>query len=291
MVLRLPTYTEFLNESITRKMRESSIVKQDDVPEIWKRVEEDIFPGLRLRKNDWTRTGSAGKRGDSNSSKDVDYAISRKALISRNNISEDGVKGFLESHVVRFGMESSINESSDGFSLLVGMPKKKGNAIVNFELVENIEWSKFARYSPNYSKGESKYDQRYRTNLLEAIVAVTNKRILEYSDNRDNIESYESKRFDVRKGIVSEIYTFQSKYGTMKRSRHIDEQDEIDTNDPVEFVDSVFEGLKPSDILTFESLLENYNSKAFKYPKLRKHIESKFQHLCSKSRLEPIELN
>ena len=146
-------------------------ILQSEVPTIIDKVDE-ILSGLGLvRGEDWDVIGSAGKKKEGDTSGDIDISIRRDRMKEVLGSGDGRLDVFndLGKYLAGLGYDRQ-KVSFDQVSF--GMPINGDDDIVqvDFELSRSLEWSRFAKYSPDYRKDESKYKGHVRNILMMCIV-------------------------------------------------------------------------------------------------------------------------
>jgi hypothetical protein len=143
-------------------------------------------------------------------------------------------------------------------------------------LSPDLQWSKFAYHSPDFTKSESKYKGVYRNALLMAIITETSKDILKKTPAGE-VEELESNVFRYPEGIWRARKSFMGKKGLVKTGQLLKDFDQFVTSDPQEVVDMVAgKGYTPESISTFERLWHLITRGDFKHENAIEDILYKF---------------
>ena len=253
-------------------------ILQSEVPTIVDKVDE-ILSGLGLVKGeDWDIVGSAGKKKAEDTSGDIDICI-KKDRMKEGLGSGDGKKDVfndLGKYLAGLGYDRQ-KVSFDQVSF--GMPINGDDDIVqvDFELSRSLEWSRFAKYSPDYRKDESKYKGHVRNILMMCIVKYCFKKTIKRVTLDDDtvvdgeIEAYVIRLAD---GLYKTRKNWFAKNGVnMNKTENLmHEYDELIADTPQGFIDLIFNDGKIEDFISFETLFDAFMSDRFKFPENRERI-------------------
>jgi hypothetical protein len=140
-----------------------------------------------------------------------------------------------------------------------------------------LEWSRFAKYSPDYRKDESKYKGHVRNILMMCIVKYCFKKTIKRVTLDDDtvvdgeIEAYVIRLAD---GLYKTRKNWFAKNGVnMKKTENLmHEYDELIADTPQGFIDLIFNDGKIEDFISFETLFDAFMSDKFKFPENRERI-------------------
>ena len=253
-------------------------ILQSEVPLIIDKVDE-ILSGLGLVKGeDWDMVGSAGKKKAEDTSGDIDICIRRdrmKEVLGSGDGRLD-VYNDLGKYLAGLGYDRQ-KVSFDQVSF--GLPINGDDDIVqvDFELSRSLEWSRFAKYSPDYRKDESKYKGHVRNILMMCIVKYCFKKTIKRVTLDDDtvvdgeIEAYVIRLAD---GLYKTRKNWFAKNGVnMKKTENLmHEYDELIADTPQGFIDLIFNDGKIEDFISFETLFDTFMSDKFKFPENRERI-------------------
>ena len=253
-------------------------ILQSEVPSIIDKVDE-ILSGLGLvRGEDWDVIGSAGKKKEGDTSGDIDICIRRdrmKEVLGSGDGRLD-VYNDLGKYLAGLGYDRQ-KVSFDQVSF--GMPINGDDDVVqvDFELSRSLEWSRFAKYSPDYRKDESKYKGHVRNILMMCIVKYCFKKTIKRVTLDDDtvvdgeIEAYVIRLAD---GLYKTRKNWFAKNGVnMKKTENLmHEYDELIADTPQGFIDLIFNDGKIEDFISFETLFDAFMSDRFKFPENRERI-------------------
>ena len=253
-------------------------ILQSEVPTIIDKVDE-ILSGLGLVKGeDWDIIGSAGKKKEGDTSGDIDICIRRdrmKEVLGSGDGRLD-VYNDLGKYLAGLGYDRQ-KVSFDQVSF--GMPINGDDDIVqvDFELSRSLEWSRFAKYSPDYRKDESKYKGHVRNILMMCIVKYCFKKTIKRVTLDDDtvvdgeIEAYVIRLAD---GLYKTRKNWFAKNGVnMNKTENLmHEYDELIADTPQGFIDLIFNDGTIEDFISFETLFDAFMSDRFKFPENRERI-------------------
>ena len=253
-------------------------ILQSEVPTIIDKVDE-ILSGLGLvRGEDWDVIGSAGKKKEGDTSGDIDISIRRDRMKEVLGSGDGRLDVFndLGKYLAGLGYDRQ-KVSFDQVSF--GMPINGDDDIVqvDFELSRSLEWSRFAKYSPDYRKDESKYKGHVRNILMMCIVKYCFKKTIKRVTLDDDtvvdgeIEAYVIRLAD---GLYKTRKNWFAKNGVnMKKTENLmHEYDELIADTPQGFIDLIFNDGKIEDFISFETLFDTFMSDKFKFPENRERI-------------------
>ena len=253
-------------------------ILQSEVPTIIDKVDE-ILSGLGLvRGEDWDIIGSAGKKKEGDTSGDIDISIRRDRMkeVLGSGYGRLDVFNDLGKYLAGLGYDRQ-KVSFDQVSF--GMPINGDDDIVqvDFELSRSLEWSRFAKYSPDYRKDESKYKGHVRNILMMCIVKYCFKKTIKRVTLDDDtvvdgeIEAYVIRLAD---GLYKTRKNWFAKNGVnMKKTENLmHEYDELIADTPQGFIDLIFNDGKIEDFISFETLFDTFMSDKFKFPENRERI-------------------
>jgi hypothetical protein len=251
-------------------------ILQSEVPTIIDKVDE-ILSGLGLVKGeDWDIVGSAGKKKSEDTSGDIDVSIVRSKLEEVFKTSDlKSLFKELGKYLEGLGYDRQ-KVSFDQVSF--GLPINGDDDIVqvDFEISVSLEWSRFAKYSPDYRKDESKYKGHVRNLLMMCIVKYCFKRTTKrVTLDDDSVVDGEIETFVLR--LADGLYkTRKSWIGARGMKKHdggpMHEYDELITDTPQGFIDLIFDNGTIEDFNSFEALFDAFMSDRFKFPEKRERI-------------------
>ena len=240
---------------------------------------DEILSALGLVKGeDWDIVGSAGKKKEGDTSGDIDISIRRDRMKEVLGSGDGRLDVFndLGKYLAGLGYDRQ-KVSFDQVSF--GMPINGDDDIVqvDFELSRSLEWSRFAKYSPDYRKDESKYKGHVRNILMMCIVKYCFKKTIKRVTLDDDtvvdgeIEAYVIRLAD---GLYKTRKNWFAKNGVnMKKTENLmHEYDELIADTPQGFIDLIFNDGKIEDFISFETLFDTFMSDKFKFPENRERI-------------------
>ena len=240
---------------------------------------DEILSALGLVKGeDWDIVGSAGKKKEGDTSGDIDISIRRDRMKEVLGSGDGRLDVFndLGKYLAGLGYDRQ-KVSFDQVSF--GMPINGDDDIVqvDFELSRSLEWSRFAKYSTDYRKDESKYKGHVRNILMMCIVKYCFKKTIKRVTLDDDtvvdgeIEAYVIRLAD---GLYKTRKNWFAKNGVnMKKTENLmHEYDELIADTPQGFIDLIFNDGKIEDFISFETLFDTFMSDKFKFPENRERI-------------------
>jgi hypothetical protein len=251
---------------------------QSEVPLIIDKVDKILSDLGLVKGEDWDVIGSAGKKKEGDTSGDIDISIRRdrmKEVLGSGDGRLD-VYNDLGKYLAGLGYDRQ-KVSFDQVSF--GLPINGDDDIVqvDFELSRSLEWSRFAKYSPDYRKDESKYKGHVRNILMMCIVKYCFKKTIKRVTLDDDtvvdgeIEAYVIRLAD---GLYKTRKNWFAKNGVnMKKTENLmHEYDELIADTPQGFIDLIFNDGKIEDFISFETLFDAFMSDKFKFPENRERI-------------------
>lgn len=246
-------------------------ILQSEVPSIIDKVDE-ILSGLGLvRGEDWDMVGSAGKKKAEDTSGDIDISIERGKL--EKSFGSSDLK-ILFKELSKYLEELGYDRQKISFDQVsFGLPINDADDIVqvDFELTRSLEWSRFAKYSPDYRKDESKYKGHVRNILMMCIVKYCFKKTIKrITLDDDSVIDGEIETFVIR--LADGLYQtrkhrFGKREGTIiKEPKLMREYDKLITDTPQGFIDLIFNDGTIEDFISFETLYNALMSDRFKFP-------------------------
>ena len=246
-------------------------ILQSEVPSIIDKVDE-ILSGLGLvRGKDWDMVGSAGKKKAEDTSGDIDISIERSKLEKYFGSSDLKI---LFKELSKYLEELGYDRQKISFDQVsFGLPINDADDIVqvDFELTRSLEWSRFAKYSPDYRKNESKYKGHVRNILMMCIVKYCFKKTIKrITLDDDSVIDGEIETFVIR--LADGLYQtrkhrFGKREGTIiKEPKLMREYDKLITDTPQGFIDLIFNDGTIEDFISFETLYNALMSDRFKFP-------------------------
>jgi hypothetical protein len=153
-------FEQYLLESGNSIENAVPIIQADVMPTVdW--LVTNIFPeiGITDLGEDAAIIGSAGKKIPSQTSGDIDIAVSADKIAAHLGVSLAEVLFALDKKLKSLGYSTRLATGFQQVSMgapIAGNPKK-GIAQVDLMLSSDIEWSKFMYHSPDFRINESKY--------------------------------------------------------------------------------------------------------------------------------------
>jgi hypothetical protein len=253
-------------------------ILQSEVPLIVDKVDKILSDLGLVKGEDWDVIGSAGKKKEGDTSGDIDISIRRDRMKEVLGSGDGRLDVFndLGKYLAGLGYDRQ-KVSFDQVSF--GLPINGDDDIVqvDFELSRSLEWSRFAKYSPDYRKDESKYKGHVRNILMMCIVKYCFKKTIKRVTLDDDtvvdgeIEAYVIRLAD---GLYKTRKNWFAKNGVnMKKTENLmHEYDELIADTPQGFIDLIFNDGKIEDFISFETLFDAFMSDKFKFPENRERI-------------------
>ena len=244
-------------------------IRQDEVPKTIENIKQIAFPllGLKAFDVDAILIGSAGRKANSGDlSGDLDIGVVLGVdKTTAKNIIHDKLKTLPYEIKFMSGLGiTSIKWPIEG-------DQSKGFVQVDFIAIESMEWAKFAFYSPDYRKNESKYKSAHRNWLFAAIMSVIKENVIK--DENGNILQYDAYIYNWNEGLKKVTKSFEgSKGGLIKTHKKIKE--ELLTVSPKDFLELAFgPGYIEDSVKTFEQVWDIVNGPNFKWREHKEEIK------------------
>lgn len=292
------TYKEFIsiNEGGSA-IKSSRSIREDEFPETFQSIKSILIPILGIeREDDYLVIGSIGKKPNPEDvSGDLDLGFKWEVSAKKYGISnkKDLLGKLFEELKTKLpnelGFDPELNLMVGLNILSVGWPIKgdPNFGVVQLDLISlsDLEWAKFAYYSPDYRKGESKYKSAHRNWLFQAILSAM-KDIITKDENGEPME-IDTYVFDFSDGLFKTRKTFAGKRGRLKNPVKADgSQRELITSNPQAFLNfAMGPGFSPDEVKTFESLLAALKSPKFKNKQNLSEIKDEFKRYLERTPL------
>jgi len=263
--------------------------KQDQVQPTVDWIEKNIFPSIGLSGigDDAAVIGSAGKKLPSDTSGDIDIAVSADKIAGSLGTSLQKAVFDLNDKLKSMGYDTKLAPAFNqvSFGAPIGGDYKNGVGQVDLMLTDDLDWSKFIYHSPDFRKAESKYKGAYRNLLLMSAIGQCFREIISETDEGD-IKEYEAFVIRLNQGIVKVRKSFEGKKGLLKNPQLLKEFDKLVTREPQEVVNLLFTGeQKPSDVDSYEKLKALLESGNFRFPQKLSAIMEEFKEKLEKAKL------
>jgi len=255
-----------------KAIQSSRPIKQFEIPSTYKKIIEDVLIPLGLTEDQYTILGSAGKKANlCDTSGDLDIGIYSPKVAETLNCDFSVVLHMLEGHLQRLGYETYLTV---GFGLVsFGFPiQSLDEGIVQVDLIlsDSIEWAKFANYSPDFRKGESRFKGLYRNALLAEIAL--NTIYSEIRNENGDLVEIDRLAISLARGLLRIKNSYIGKSGnlikTANRSSNV-----VVTTDPQELVNILCgECFTPEDMNSYESIRTVIDNPKFKLYEKREKI-------------------
>ena len=293
------SYSKFvsLNEG-GAAIKTSKSIREDEFPATFDSIKSVLLPifGFDEDSDDYLVIGSIGKKPNPDDvSGDLDLGFEWEKVAKKLGVS--GKKEVLSSLYdilkeelpEKLGFEPEMNLMVGLNILSIGWPIKGDPkfGVVQLDLIplSDLSWAKFAYYSPDYKKGESKYKSAHRNWLFQAILSAMKEVTAE--DEEGNPLDINTYVFDFSDGLFKTKKTFRGKKGRLKNPVKVDGSPrELVTNNPQEFLNfAMGPGFNPDEVKTFESLLKAIQSPKFRDKQNREEIKNEFKRYLERTPL------
>lgn len=297
--MRVFSFSKFvsLNEG-GAAIKTSRSIREDEFPATLDSIKSVLLPifGFDEDSNDYLVIGSIGKKPNPEDvSGDLDLGfewekVAKKLGVSGKKETLVALYDILKQELPeKLGFEPEMNLMVGLNILSIGWPIK-GNpsfGVVQLDLIplSDLSWAKFAYYSPDYRKGESKYKSAHRNWLFQAILSAM-KEVTEEDENGDPLD-INTYVFDFSDGLFKTKKTFRGKKGRLKNPVKVDGSPrELVTNNPQEFLNfAMGPGFNPEEVKTFEDLLKAIKSPKFRDKQNRAEIKEEFKRYLERTPL------
>lgn len=262
-------------------------IRQDQLDKTYDFIVKKILPIINIEEEAIRPIGSFKKKAPDQTSGDIDVAILVDRVAGNNSISIDGVLPFMEARFNRSGYPSTIFKGFNQISIAIPIEGDSKNGLVqlDFMLSDDLSFSSFMYYSPDFTKAESKYKGLYRNILLSCIVSNIDKKIIKTTE-KGEVEEYRSFVLRTNQGIVEVTKSFRGRAGLLKTAKLLKDQDRFITNTPYIITKMAF-GIStvPSDIMTFENIWARVTSNQFIHKNKITTILQEFKNKLEQSKV------
>ncbi len=262
-----------------KTFKDASLIKDKDVLELYLKVKTEIVPILFSGVQQPTMLlGSIFKKPKNASYGDLDVGIYVDGEPEKEDL--ERVKPLLEAN----DYETKIQYGLNGLSLKVPF---KNNFVQVDLMFGDLEWLKFAYWSPDFTKQESKYKGLYRTMLIQCVVSEVNKDI-EMIDGVVSVYEHYTMRLD--SGLWKVKKSLVGKKGKIIKTPTITNEEFV-SNDP-DFVSQKFFGVNSYAVNSFEDVWKIIHSKSWYHKHFKDLVLKRFQERLSRDKYEfPFDLN
>lgn len=248
---------------------------QPQAKAVYESVKEKFLPKLGLTDEgvDYCTLGSFGKKPDEQTSGDIDIAVSADTIAIKNNISLDDVEQFIVDVCEKEGVNYKYGIGIHVISLAWPIPGTDNFGQVDIMPTNSIDFSKWMYYSPDFRTAESKYKGLYRNQLIMGILKYADQKVLRKTD-KDEVIEYERYALRLNQGLARTRRSFEGKKGGLIKTEHaLKEFERQITNVPDEIVKIAFgDGVKASDVMTFEQAYRLFMSPSFPWKDNREKV-------------------
>ncbi len=292
------SYSEFisLNEGGSA-IKSSRFIREDEFLATLDSIKNILLPLLGIEKEkEYLVIGSIGKKPNPEDvSGDLDLGFEWEISAKKYEVSNKkdllfALRETLKSDLPKkLGFEPEMTLMVGLNILSIGWPIKGDSkfGVVQLDLIplSDLNWAKFAYYSPDYRKGESKYKSAHRNWLFQSILS-SMKEVISRDENEDPLE-IDTYVFDFSDGLFKTRKTFRGKRGRLKNPVKVDGSPrQMVTNSPQEFLNfSMGPGFSTDETKTFEDLLTAIKSPKFKNPQNREEIKNEFKRYLERTPL------
>ncbi len=251
------------------------------IPNTLEFITAKILPviGLEGFNIDAAVVGSAGKKDPDVTSGDIDIAVSLDKIAGYAGIDVKGVLKYINDALSAKGYETNIQYGFHQVNVAVPIDgdSKKGYCQVDLMVTDNLDWSKFIYFSPDYRKAESRYSGAFRGMLINAIASEGMKRAVKHDEESGEMEEYEQMVNRATHGLFQVRKTLRGKRGLVKTPKLMKDYEKKITNIPEEAIKILFgEGVKAKDVESFEGIWKVMHGNQFPFPGKRETIANKF---------------
>lgn len=279
-------------------IKSSRPIREDEFGATFDSIKSALLPifGFEEESDDYLVIGSIGKKPNPDDvSGDLDLGFEWEKVAKNLGVSTkkevltslyDILKEDLPEKI---GFEPEMNLMLGLNILSIGWPIKGDPkfGVVQLDLIplSDLSWAKFAYYSPDYKKRESKYKSAHRNWLFQSILSAM-KDVISEDENGEPLD-IDTYVFDFSDGLFKVKKTFRGKRGRLKSPVKIEgEPRELVTNVPQEFLDfAMGPGFSPGEVKTFEDLLAAVKSPKFRDKQNRPQIKEEFKRYLERTPL------
>lgn len=279
-------------------IKTSKSIREDEFPATFDSIKSVLLPifGFDEKSDDYLVIGSIGKKPNPEDvSGDLDFGfewekVAKKLGTSTKRDTLSSLYDILKQELPeKLGFEPEMNLMMGLNILSIGWPIKGDPkfGVVQLDLIplSDLSWAKFAYYSPDYRKGESKYKSAHRNWLFQSILSAM-KEVTAEDENGEPLD-IDTYVFDFSDGLFKTKKTFRGKRGRLKSPTKVEgAQRELVTNVPQEFLDfAMGPGFNPDEVKTFEDLLKAVKSPKFRDKQNRPQIKEEFKRYLERTPL------
>lgn len=256
-------------------------IANKDIPNTLEYITAKILPtiGLEGFDIDAAVVGSAGKKDPDVTSGDIDIAVSIDKIAGHAGIDVKGVLKYINDTLAAKGYETNIQYGFHQVNVAVpidGDPKK-GYCQVDLMVTDNLDWSKFIYFSPDYRKAESRYSGAFRGMLINAVASEGLKKAVKHDEESGEMEEYEQMVNRATHGLFKVRKTLRGKKGLIKTPKLMKDYEQKISNIPSEVIKILFgDGVTEKDVESFEGIWKVIHSKGFPYQGKLETIANKF---------------
>jgi len=255
---------------------------------------------LGLKEGDFKPIGSYCKKKDDDTYGDIDIMIDANKIVQEFTFKNDeeyvgrlyNNLEYVDNIFKRLGYETVVSLGFGQVSVKIPVcgEEDRGFAQVDLMLTEYPEWADFVYFSPDFTKGESRYPSKYMGMLIMAIITEAYKGNYTYNENGQLVE-YSMLAYRLNEGIMQVRKSHQGVKGLIKVAKIVNET--LVTVDPKEVMALCF-GDKYRDkprVKSFEETWKRMHSSFFIHKDKLDIIVDKYKHYLTSGKHEwPQEL-
>lgn len=272
-----------------------SRINQENVAATVQDIYEKLLPEMHLTEKDVSVLGSTGKKLPGGTSGDIDLAIDRKKLLSKNHIKDE--KEYLDwakKLAKKFDVETSIDEKY-GFNAvslrwpIANVDGKQDNKFVqlDFVLPKNMDFVKWGMWTPQEIEGEENPKSAIRNMLFLAIGRAKNEILASDTIPGEGKVPVKMKRYNYvyNEGLYLVTRERKKKKNGEYASSWTITNKEFVTDDPDKITEILFgKSVKADDIKTVKEVWDALKkTDMWKDKKTRKDIERHFEAALSQT--------
>jgi len=256
-------------------------IANKDIPNTLEYITTKILPtiGLEGFDIDAAVVGSAGKKDPDVTSGDIDIAVSIDKIAGHAGIDVKGVLKYINDTLAAKGYETNIQYGFNQVNVAVPIDgdTKKGYCQVDLMVTDNLDWSKFIYFSPDYRKAESRYSGAFRGMLINAVASEGLKKAVKHDEESGEMEEYEQMVNRATHGLFKVRKTLRGKKGLIKTPKLMKDYEQKISNIPKDVIKILFgDGVTEKDVESFEGIWKVIHSKNFPYQGKLETIANKF---------------
>lgn len=270
------TVKEILSEGGNAVPDVTRINQENSIPTV-KGLYKEFLPRLKIKEKDTALLGSTGKKGPSQSSGDIDIAISSVELLKSNKIDSygdmmDHIIDVVKARGYAYKDLRPLGIVSFAYPIVNADGLQEGEKVqVDFMVVQDVKYSAWSFFSPHYLK--SSFKGLYRNELNFQVAKYADLKVKKIDPSTNVPIEWSRYWFDNKDGLLFGTQTIASKKtGKPTKTVRTIEKKNI-SFDPDEIVSFLYgPKYKAKDIETFEQCLNAIMSSSFPNKANRKQI-------------------